>query len=68
MTTTKKTALVSVAEKIASKIVRGQLWFDRKFVKRYLGIETPLYKFWWGLHVENTQAKLDGQKYKCVTF
>lgn len=40
-------------------IIRAMLAFDRKVVKRFLNIETPLYKLWWSNHVEYIQNKLD---------
>lgn len=40
-------------------IVRAMLVFDRKVVKRFLNIETPLYKLWWSNHKEYIQNKLD---------
>lgn len=40
-------------------VLRGVLKFDRKVLKRYFGIETPLYKFWWRKYAENMQKKLD---------
>lgn len=40
-------------------IVRAMLAFDRKVVKRFLNIETPLYKLWWSNHKEYIQNKLD---------
>lgn len=46
----------------AKKLVRAALRIDRYVVKRYLNIETPLYKFWWALHVRRTQTALDSQR------
>ncbi len=40
-------------------VVRSMLSFDRKVVKRFLNLETPLYKLWWSNHVEHIQNKLD---------
>ena len=39
-------------------IVRSLLKFDRKVLKRYLNIETPLYKLWWREHSKHIQRKL----------
>lgn len=43
------------------KIMRGITWFDRKVIKRYLGIETPIYKLWWKCNVENLQNQINNQ-------
>lgn len=43
---------------------RSVLKFDRKVVKRYLGIETPLYKLWWNDRKVIMQSRLDGERYK----
>lgn len=43
------------------KIVLSMLKFDRFVVKRYFGVETPLYKLWWHNHVAYIQHKLDAQ-------
>lgn len=40
-------------------LVRLQIRFDRFVVKRYLLLETPLYKVWWHFHKETMQRKLD---------
>lgn len=40
-------------------ILRSLLWVARNVWKRYLGIETPVYKLWWKAHAENMQKKLD---------
>ncbi len=40
-------------------VVRTMLAFDRKVLKRFLNLETPLYKFWWSNHVEHIQKKLN---------
>lgn len=34
-------------------------WISRKFWKRYLGVETPLYKRWKAQHTRYIQRKLD---------
>lgn len=44
---------------ICKKIVRSQLKFDRFVIKRYLNVETPLYKLWWNAHAKCMQDKLD---------
>lgn len=43
------------------KTVRAIAWFDRKVVKRYLGLETPMYKLWWKCNMENLQNKINNQ-------
>lgn len=43
-------------------VVRVMVKFDRFVVKRYLNIETPLYKFWWSNHVAFVQKKLEGER------
>ena len=35
------------------------LRFDRKVLKRYLNIKTPLYKLWWSCHTSAMQLKLN---------
>lgn len=40
-------------------VVRTMLAFDRKVLKRFLNLETPLYKLWWSNHVEYIQKKLN---------
>lgn len=35
------------------------LRFDRKVLKRYLNVQTPLYRLWWSNHCQLVQAKLD---------
>lgn len=48
-------------------IIQAILRFDRRVLKRFLNIETPLYKFWWKNHVEYIQKKLDAERiYKCT--
>lgn len=43
-------------------IVRDlMLRFDRKVLKRYLNIQTPLYRLWWFYHCQFVQAKLDAR-------
>lgn len=44
---------------IAEKAVKGQLWIDRKIVKRYLHMETPLYRIWHKNYARSMQRKLD---------
>ena len=39
--------------------VQMMLRFDRKVWKRYLNLETPLYKLWWNNHAKAMQKKLD---------
>ena len=41
------------------QIILGMLWFDKRVMKRYFGIETPLYKRWWKIHCEEMQLQLD---------
>lgn len=43
-------------------VVRTMVKFDRFVVKRYLNIETPLYKFWWSNHAAFVQKKLEGER------
>lgn len=42
--------------------IRSVAKFDRKVVKRYLNIETPLYKLWWSVYKEQMQSKLNADK------
>lgn len=44
--------------------IKKTLKFDRKVVKRYLHIETPLYRLWWEQHSANMQKKLDRDRAK----
>lgn len=37
------------------------LRFDRKVLKRYLNVQTPLYRLWWSNHCQLVQAKLDAK-------
>lgn len=41
------------------KIIRFWLRVERKVIKRYLNLETPIYKWWWKNHVVCMQKKLD---------
>ena len=43
----------------AKKIVRSMFWVDRYVIKRYIGIEMPLYKIWWKSHSESIQKELN---------
>lgn len=45
--------------KILRLIIKGMLKVDRFVLKRYLNVETPLYKLWWNNHVGLIQNKLD---------
>lgn len=51
-------------------VVRTMVKFDRFVVKRYLNIETPLYKLWWSNHVTLVQKKLENERddYKSFTL
>lgn len=40
-------------------IYRALLWVSRKVLKRYFGIETPIYKFWHRHHAAAMQRLLD---------
>lgn len=42
--------------------VRAACKFDRFVLKRYLGIETPLYKVWWRRRSESIQRELDYER------
>jgi len=42
------------------QVVFKLLSFDKK-LKKYLGIETPLYKAWWKAHSRQIQKELDNQ-------
>lgn len=44
---------------VAEKLIKGQLWIDRKIIKRYLQMETPLYRIWHENHAKRMQHKLD---------
>ena len=45
----------------ARAVKRALVWFDRRVIKRYLGVETPLYKAWWREHCEIMQVLLDSK-------
>lgn len=51
--------LIETAEVIYLIIYRALLWVSRKVLKRYFGIETPIYKFWHRNHAAAIQRKLD---------
>lgn len=40
---------------------RAMLWFDKRVIKRYLGVETPLYRAWWRRHSADTQRRLNDE-------
>mgnify|MGYP004522895523 CR=1 FL=1 len=40
-------------------IVWSLLWMARNVWKRYFGIETLIYKWWWKAHAKSMQKKLD---------
>lgn len=44
---------------MASAVGMAALLFDRRVLKRFLNIETPLYRLWWEAHSANMQRKLD---------
>lgn len=50
---------IETAEVIYLIIYRALLWASRKVLKRYFGIETPIYKFWHRNHAAAIQRKLD---------
>lgn len=39
--------------------LKSVLKFDKKILKRYFNIETPLYKLWWEAHSKSLQKKLN---------
>jgi hypothetical protein len=43
-------------------LLRRLLKFDRYVLKRYLNIETPLYKAWWKHYAKSIQTQLNNQK------
>ena len=49
---------IEIITSIIGAIVRAQLRFDRRVVKRYLNIETPFYRIWWRNHVSYMQRAL----------
>lgn len=54
-------AMVKCLVSIIQAVLRSVLKFDREVLKRYLNIETPLYKIWWNAHALYLQKKLDEQ-------
>ncbi len=43
---------------IAALIIDILTWVARKVWKRYLGIETPLYKIWWKRRIARIQKRI----------
>lgn len=54
-------AIANGIVKIFSIALNKILKFDKKVLKRYFNIETPLYKIWWNTHALYLQKKLDEQ-------
>ena len=50
---------IETAKVIFLTIYCALLWVSRKVLKRYFGIETPIYKFWHRNHAAAIQRKLD---------
>lgn len=48
---------------LLSLILKGIMRFDRYVLKRYLHIETPMYKFWWKNYVRIMQVELNKQQH-----
>lgn len=44
---------------VIESVVRLMLWTSRKILKKYLNIETPLYKMWWKNNCKRVQKLLD---------
>jgi hypothetical protein len=57
-------ALYDMAGEICTQIILGMLWMDRKVIKRYLQLETPLYRLWWKGHVERMDKRLKRERDK----
>lgn len=47
---------------LTATILRPILRFDRYILKRFFGIETPLYKMWWKKRSIWNQISLDAQQ------
>lgn len=45
--------------RLAERIENGLTWMARKVWKRYLNIETPLYKRWWKQNAADIQKQLN---------
>lgn len=43
-------------------VVRSVLRFDRRVIKAYTGIETPLYKLWWRQRAAETRRLLNEER------
>jgi hypothetical protein len=56
------TKLKKALFRVLKTVVRSTLKFDRYVVKKYVGIETPLYKLWWAYNVQHTQKLINRQK------
>lgn len=61
-----KSDTIGFAEHIMFVVLRFiirdlMLRFDRKVLKRYLNVQTPLYRLWWSNHCQLVQAKLDAK-------
>ena len=52
-------ALCSALTIIFEAAVCAALKFDKKVLKAYLGVETPIYKCWWSANVRRTQKLID---------
>lgn len=50
---------IETAKVVFLIVYRILLWVSRKVLKRYFGIETPIYKFWHRNHTAALQRKLD---------
>lgn len=50
-----------LAAYVAALALYGYLQLNRRYVKRYLNVETPLYKWWWKLNAAAIQRALDAQ-------
>lgn len=53
--------IVGLLFEIFKKSILAIATFDRKVVKRYTGIETPVYKLWWKHNVKNIQNQINNQ-------
>ncbi len=54
----KKRLILHLIECIATDITKVLLRLSQ-WMKKYLGIETPIYKWWWKEYSRRTQWKLD---------
>lgn len=56
-----------ITSAIACAILEALLWMARFVWKRYFGIETPLYRYWWKEHKKYIQKRIYREHPEFVT-